>query len=123
MEFPSMEFVKGVQEKLNADSAFHRATKWSDVKVLLCLGENRYWIKLYGGKIIDAMEYLPLSNPLGWDYMISASLETWEDLRKERKALGELVNFGHIAMDGNLLEANRMHEGNYLILEAVRDIG
>ena len=121
MEFPSLEFVKALQEKLNANSNFYTASKWSDVKVLLCFGDKRYWVKLYGGKIIDVMEYLPMSNPLGWDYMIIGSMEAWNDLRQGRKAVGELVNYGHIAVDGDLLQANRMHESTYLILETVRD--
>ena len=71
MEFPSLEFVQALQERMNGDATFHTASRWSDVKVLLCLGDQRYWLKLYGGKIIDVMDYFPMANPLGWDYMIS----------------------------------------------------
>jgi len=81
MKFPSLEFVQALQERMNGDAAFHTASRWSDVKVLLCFGDQRYWLKLYGGKIIDAMDYFPMANPLGWDYMISAPLEIWRALR------------------------------------------
>jgi hypothetical protein len=120
MKFPSLEFVKALQTKLNADSAFFTASKWSDVKVLLCFGNKRYWLKLYGGKVIDVMEYLP--NPLGWDYMITASIENWEALREKRKPVGELINYGHIVIDGNVIQANRMYESSYIILETIRDL-
>ena len=87
MKFPSLEFVQALQERMNGDATFHTASRWSDVKVLLCFGDQRYWLKLYGGKIIDVMDYFPMANPLGWDYMISASLEIWRALRDGRRSL------------------------------------
>ncbi len=72
MEFPSLSFVQSLIEKLNHDPAFNAASRWSDVKVLLRFGESSSWLKLYGGKVIDHMEYYPMANPLGWDYAISA---------------------------------------------------
>lgn len=120
MEFPSLEFVKALQEKVNKDKAFYTASKWSDVKVLLKLGDKPYWLKLYDGKIIDAKEYINI--PLGWDYMIAGTLEAWKDLRSRKKPVGELINYGGIVMDGNLIQANRMYESSYIIIETIRDI-
>lgn len=119
MKFPSLEFVKAVQAKLNADKNFFTASKWSDVKVLLCFGNKRYWLKLYGGKVIDVMEY---PNPLGFDYMITASIENWKALRDKKKPVGELINYGGIVIDGNMIQANRMYESSYIILETIRDL-
>ncbi len=120
MEFPSLEFVKALQAKLNVDSAFFTASKWSDVKVVLCFGNKRYWLKLYGGKVIDVMEYLP--NPLGFDYMITGSIDAWKALRDKKKPVGELINYGHLVIDGNMIQANRMYESSYIILETIRDL-
>ena len=96
MKFPSLEFVQAFQERMNGDATFYTASRWSDVKVLLCFGDQRYWLKLYGGKIIDAMDYFPMANPLGWDYMISAPLEIWRALRDGSRALGHLLDTGDI---------------------------
>ena len=120
MEFPSLEFVKALQAKLNADKAFFTASKWSDVKVVLNFGDKRYWLKLYGGKVIDAMEYA--GNPLGFDYMIAGSLDAWKALRNKTKPVGELINYGHLVIDGNMIQANRMYESSYIILETIRDL-
>lgn len=122
MKFPGIEFVHALVARLNADAAFAVATRWSDVKVLLVFGDERYWIKLYGGKIIDAMVYYPMANPLGWDYMISAPLATWQALRGGTRALGHLLDTGAIAVDGDLLQANRMYESTHLMLSAIRDL-
>ncbi len=122
MRFPSLELIKALQENLNTDSQFDKATKWSDVKVLLSFGKKRYWVKLYGGKIIDVKDYSPIAVPLGWDFVISAPLDTWADLIAGRKGLGELINFGGIAVDGNMLQANRMQEAIWMICAAIRRI-
>jgi len=122
MKFPSSEFLEHLVATLNGDAAFDAASRWSDVKVLLRFGDEGYWLKLYGGKVIDHMRYFPMANPLGWDYAIGAPLETWQALREGRRALGHLLDRGEITVDGNLLQANRMYESTHLLLSAVRDL-
>ena len=122
MKFPSLEFVQALQERMNGDATFHTASRWSDVKVLLRFGDQRYWLKLYGGKIIDVMDYFPMANPLGWDYMISAPLEIWCALRDGSRALGHLLDTGDIMVDGDLLQANRLYESTHLMLSSVGDM-
>ncbi len=122
MKFPSLEFVHALRDGLNSSVEFATASRWSDVKVLLCFGEQRYWMKLYGGQVIDVMEYFPMANPLGWDYMIGAPLDTWNGLRDGKKALGHLLDTGAISVDGNLLQANRLYESTHLTLLAIRDL-
>ena len=122
MKFASIEFVQALRDQLNGDAAFSIASRWSDVKVLLCFGDQRYWLKLYGGKIIDIMEYFPMANPLGWDYTITAPLEIWGALRDGSRALGHLLDTGAIMIDGDLLQANRLYESTHLMLSAVRDL-
>ena len=122
MQFPSLEFVEALQDKLNVKSEFNEVTKWSDVKILLAFGDSRYYLKLYGGKIIDVREYTTFSVPLGWDYAVSGSLETWQDYVSGKKPLRDLISFGLITIDGNLLEAHRMFEGTHQILEAIAEI-
>ena len=125
MEFPSLLFIESLQEALNKDSDFNRVTKWSDVKVLLSIGERQYWFKLYGGEVIDVMEYHPLANPLGWDYMISGDHEVWTELRKTAapKNVGAaLLNSGRIRVDGNMLQANRMYESTFILINKIREI-
>tara|TARA_B100000029_G_C17094046_1_gene785373 strand:- start:86 stop:454 length:369 start_codon:yes stop_codon:yes gene_type:complete len=122
MEFPSLQFVESLQKTLNKSEKFSIVSRWSDVKILLCFGERRYWLKLYGGKVIDYMEYFPMANPLGWDYMISAPLEKWEALRKGKRHIGHFLDTGDISIDGDLLQANRLYESNQLMLLTIRDL-
>ena len=122
MQFPSLEFVRTLAEALNNDEAFNAASRWSDVKVLLCFGDECYWLKLYGGKVIDLMEYFPMANPLGWDYSISAPHEIWQALGDGSRAQGHLLDSGAITVDGNLMQANRLYESTHLMLQAIRTL-
>ena len=122
MNFPSLEFVHLLEKRLNEDKRFSVVSKWADVKILLCFGEQRFWMKLYGGKVIDVMEYFPMVNPLGWDYMISASIEDWRTLRKGSRHIGHFLDTGDIVIDGDLLQANRLYETTQVILSVIRDL-
>jgi len=122
MQFPSIEFVHALKDALSQDAEFNRVSRWSDVKVLLCFGDEHYWMKLYGGKVIDVMPYVPLANPLGWDYQIAGALDTWQQLRTRGagpKPGAALLNCGRIRVDGNMLEANRMFESTHVIVEMI----
>ena len=83
MQFPGTAFLHALIARLNADEAFATASRWSDVKVVLAFGDERWWLKLYGGKVIDSMPWFPMANPLGWDYQITAPLATWQALPLE----------------------------------------
>ena len=122
MSFPSLEFVESLISTLNQDKNFEHASRWSDVKVLLRFGEQQYWLKLYGGKVIDHMAYYPMANPLGWDYSISATLDTWHSLRDKSQAGGYLLDSGKISVDGNLMQANRLYESTHIIVSTIRDM-
>jgi hypothetical protein len=125
MEFPSLGFIQALQAALNKNATFAEASQWSDVKVLLCFGDDHYWLKLYGGKVIDWMTYVPLANPLGWDYMIAGPMDAWNELRASgdgHKAGAALMNCGRISVDGNMLQANRMFASTHVIVDAIRDL-
>jgi putative sterol carrier protein len=109
MDFPSMEWMKALQEKCNAHNDFSTATMWSDVKIVLAFGEMRYWLKLYKGKIIDLSEYLR-DHPLGYDIIVSGPMEVWNEIREGRVNFWAAAMAGMILIDGNQLECNRMHE-------------
>ncbi|MFC7156970.1 hypothetical protein ACFQPA_16185 [Halomarina halobia] len=110
MDFPSAEWLEELQERCNEDEQFNRAAEWSDVNVVIGVDEERYWLKLYGGEIIDTMTYEPMSNPLGYDVVVSGSKEAWEPVVAGDDTFWKAYSSGGILIDGDLLEANRMHE-------------
>jgi len=122
IKFPSLTFIESFRRALNDSDRFAVVSEWSDVKVLLCFGDERYWLKLYNGKVIDVMQYFPMANPLGWDYSITASVATWGELRDGTRPLGHLLDTGAISIDGNLLQANRLYECTQVMLTILRDL-
>ena len=122
MEFPSLEWVKTLREKCNENVDFRTATMWSDVKLVLGFGDRRYWLKLYKGEIIDLMEYLPMTNPLGYDIIVSGSAEAWRGVIDTQMAFGEATGTDAITIDGNMLECNRMFEAICIIGDILPEV-
>lgn len=110
MEIPSQEWIDQIQERCNDDDQFERAAEWSDVNVVLEAGEERYWLKFYGGEIIDTMQYEPMSNPLGYDVILSGTADAWQAVHDGEMVFWKAYSTGEITIDGNLIEANRVHE-------------
>jgi putative sterol carrier protein len=122
MEFPSLEFTETLAKKLNRKIAFRTAARWSDVRLRLSFGDKHYYLKLYGGKVIDVRDYSPFLVPLGWDFSISASLEVWKDLISGKRNVYDLIPPGHFVVDGNMTQANRLYEAIWLIVETASEI-
>ncbi|WP_226043239.1 hypothetical protein [Natrinema sp. DC36] len=110
MEIPSEEWIEEIQQRCNEDEHFNRVSEWSDVNVVLEVGDERYWLKLYGGEIIDTMPYEPMSNPLGYDIILSGSRDAWKAVNDAEMPFWNAYSTGEITIDGNIMEANRMHE-------------
>lgn len=117
--FPSIDFVQALREHCNSQEAFRKATEWSDVNVVLAFGEDRYWLKLYRGEIIDLMEYVPMSNAFGYDVIVSGDVNAWRELMNGSAKSWALLTTGRVVIDGNLIEANRIHEALCIIMEAL----
>lgn len=110
--------MQDLVERCNRQAAFQQAAAWADVKIVLAIGDERFWLKLYRGRIIDLMAYLPASNPLGYDVLVSGEVDAWgELLNPKTKSWAQLAS-GKIVIDGNLIEANRMHEALCILLES-----
>ncbi len=110
MTFPSTEWLESLQRRCNEDTQFNRVAEWSDVNLVIEVGEKRYWLKLYGGEIIDTMEYEPMSNALGYDIIVSGTKGAWEPVVAGEDTFWKAYSNGEIKIEGNLLQANRMHE-------------
>ncbi|MBP6031000.1 MAG: hypothetical protein KA533_06175 [Sphingobium sp.] len=117
--FPSIEALNVLAARCNESRAFQEAAEWADSKIKLEVGSRPFWIKLYRGKIIDVMEYLPASNALGYDIVIAGAESAWLKLVDVGYKSWALISTGEIAIDGNLIEANRMHEAICILLEAL----
>ena len=109
MDFPSLDWMKALQSRCNESDEFCTASKWSDVKLVFDFGQSRYWLKLYKGRIIDVTDYGP-NHPLGYDVILSAQPDVWQEIEAGRAGFWASVFTGAVRVDGNQVECNRMHE-------------
>lgn len=113
---------------LNASSGFTRETRWFDGSIVIEVDMQRLWLKVYRGKVIDAMGMIP---PFGATISISGSAQAWEWLCSGERMFTDLVAAGsrhltsyddptseggglrppELAIGGNGFEAGRIHIG------------
>ncbi len=119
MDFPSLAWIESLQEKCNSDTKFNRAAAWADTKLVLSIGPSRYYLKLYRGKIIDVMDYVPFSNALGYDILLQAEVDVWQKVLRKENPFLQLAFLNEIERDGNILECNRLHEALSIMVDEI----
>lgn len=128
---------KSFVEALNNNQAFATQAQVFDGSVLLEVDNDRLWLKIYKGRVIDHDTNVPafgytfkFSGPEAhWRYLLDGS-KRWADLTFPGKRyfvddpslsrLGELSV--DIATEGNLLEAGRMTEAMFELAYTLRDV-
>lgn len=117
-------FVKA----LNANKKFVEQSRWFDGSVLLEMGSDRLWLKIYNGKVIDHLTAVP---PYGYTFKFTGTEASWKLLTSGKRTWADLTFPGkryfdddpkltrvgemsvEIATEGNLLEAGRLTEAMF----------
>lgn len=124
LDFPSYAFLEAVRDALNDDPEFRRATEWFDGSVLLRLGDLAVWMKWYRGQVIDMHEGPDL---LGHTFSLTASADVWREVidlpPTSYRPWARLFQFGEIATEGNIVEATRVLEAQFILAAHIHDIG
>jgi hypothetical protein len=120
------EFRDRFLEALAADPEFEAEARWFDGSILLGVGEQILWVKIYRGKAIDTLEFVPV---FGYTFKLSGSVAAWEMLGNGERTYTDLISAGsrylgtmeeieaagggyrppELAIEGNGVEAGRMH--------------
>jgi hypothetical protein len=135
MDFRNAIFRDRLREALTGHEGFALETRWFDGAILLEDGDARCWLKVYRGRVIEALESVP---PFGFTFKLRGSREAWEELVSGERRFADLLTPGRrrfendpslasadgsapprIAIEGNLLEANRIHEALFHLAECV----
>jgi hypothetical protein len=115
---------------LGDNEGFCQETRWFDGSILLEVGTQRIWLKIYRGKVIDQMDTIP---PFGYTFRITGSEAAWDMLISGERMFTDLVAHGtrhleswadplsegggnrrpDIAIEGNQFEAGRLHTAIY----------
>lgn len=131
--FSDNSFVGRLIAHINSDQRFELQTRWFDGSVLLDDGDAKCWMKIYRGKVIESLPFMP---PLGYTFKLGAPSWAWDAIASGHKKFGELLLGGRrefssyeelyktlppdppiFALEGNLMEAFRIIEAIYLLAE------
>lgn len=117
---------------LNNDSDFEHQTRWFDGSILLEAPDGQCWLKVYRGKVIDSLPFMP---PLGYTFKLSGPVQAWEDMASGTRLYADLVTPGVrrfdndpslstlgqmtsvMRVEGNVMEASRLTEAIHLLTE------
>lgn len=113
---------------LNADEDFNNEMLWFDGSVAVVVGADTLWLKVYRGKVIDHIEFVPL---FGATISLTGSADAWHKLISGELTFSDAISAGsrhltsyadpfaegggyrpsEIAISGNGIEAGRVHIG------------
>lgn len=121
-------------EELNRSSEFATYARWFDGSVMLEADDGQCWLKIYRGRVIDHMPFMP---PLGYTFKLTGSNWAWEALRSGERHIVDLLTPGlrhfdddtdlarigemtppQIRLEGNVMEAGRVTEVVHLLANA-----
>jgi hypothetical protein len=126
MQLDDAGFQERLVAALNEDDGFVLETHWYDGSILIEAGAQRCWLKVYRGKVIDHLPFVP---PLGYTFKVSGSQAAWDLLISGERTFTDLATPGsrhcssiaeiesggggerppELAIEGNGFEAGRMH--------------
>lgn len=135
IDFGSAQFRDKLQDALAHHEGFALETRWFDGSIVLEADEARCWLKVYRGRIIETLGSVP---PFGFTFKLRGSGQAWQELISGERRLADLITPGQrrfandpslatadgaapsrIAIEGNLLEATRIHEALYHLADCV----
>lgn len=104
--------------RLNSSLDFQSAAKSFDGSVLLKIGDETVWLKIYSGHVID-VRHKP--SPFGFTFALGAPEKIWETLLQDSR--NEILSFtgsGRILVEGNLFEFMRLTKTVVELVEGMR---
>lgn len=135
IDFGSARFRERLHDRLAHHEGFALETRWFDGSILIEADAATCWLKVYRGRVIEALGSVP---PFGFTFKLRGSREAWQELVTGERRFADLITPGRrrfendpslatadgaaparIAIEGNLLEATRLHEALHHLAECV----
>lgn len=105
-------------KRLNSSSDFHSASLWFDGSVLLEMGGESAWLKIYAGRVIDVQNK---ASPFGFSFALRAPERVWAELlRNPRNMILSFTGSGRISVEGNQLEFMRLTKTVVTLVDGMR---
>jgi len=89
VKIQDQEFRDRFLEALAADPEFEAEARWFDGSILIGTSDEQLWVKVYRGKAIDTLEFVPV---FGYTFKISGADAAWEMLGNDERTFTDLVD-------------------------------
>jgi hypothetical protein len=126
MQIADPAFQERFLAALADDETFAHEARWFDGSILVEVGAQRLWLKVYRGAVIDVLEFIPV---FGYTFKLAGSVDAWTMLGTGERTFTDLISAGsryldtveeieaagggyrppELAIEGNGVEAGRMH--------------
>lgn len=107
-----------LRELLDGSPDFQSGARWFDGSLLLGMGDEILWLKIYDGRVIDLK---PHATPFGFTFALKAPEESWHALLQENR--NEILSYTgtrKILVEGNLLEFMRLTKTAIALVDGMR---
>jgi len=131
----SAGFRERLCKSLQENEGFALETRWFDGSILIESGDAQCWLKVYRGRVIEALDHTP---PLGYTFKIQGAPQAWDDLVSGRRLFADLSMPGQrdfrndpkleranaaappaLRIEGNLMEAARIREALFHLADCI----
>ena len=114
------EWERELKAWLDNSTDFADGARWFDGSILLGIGEQMLWLKIYAGRVIDLK---PQVSPFGFTFALRAPEETWGALVAEgRNEILSYTGSRKILAEGNLLEFMRLTKTVSVLVDGMRAV-
>jgi hypothetical protein len=117
MQGLSQIWLNKLQATANEDKEFQLGSEWLDLRLLVRIGASSWWFKVYRGRIIDAMPYSLASNRLGYDVVLSGTIDAWDRIVTGKSLFGREQRMNQLQIDGRRMDG----DSSYRALVALSD--
>jgi hypothetical protein len=107
-----------LREWLNSSPDFQSGARWFDGSLLLGIGDEILWLKIYDGRVIDLK---PHPSPFGFTFALKGSEASWHALLQEgRNEILSYTGAKKIVVEGSLLEFMRLTKTAIALVDGMR---
>jgi hypothetical protein len=113
--FPSLEWFKIYQKRLEQDEDFKKYSRWFKGSVMFRIDQASYLVKFDYGLVADVTEEYG-----DYDVMIRGPLASWKMLLNEDKTINRLYRYGILEIRGNPTEIMKNWKALFHITQCLK---
>jgi hypothetical protein len=116
-EFPSLQWFKTYQRLLEESENFKKNCKWFKGSIIFRIDQRPFRMEFDYGIVTDVYEGYK-----SYDVLITGSLEAWNILLYEDKAINRIIRYGLLEIRGNPTEIMKNWKAIFYITQGLKKV-